>query len=663
MRFWNMRLLSLQIKGFKRFEDATTLRVRGRTLAILGHNESGKTSLLEALEHLGSNSFPGATQFTDRQQRPSSDVILSARFAVEADDLSAIADDLDGRSYTGSIPSDARWTLLKWANGERRFSYDSGLRRDVAPRTALAQEVRRVLQTEWDDIPAGDYNDERLAELYTIASGVGDKLYDEREEGLAKASLDSLSDLHTQLTSWAEQLPEPSDSLDGLREHVGALLAEETAPLPDLVAGRALFARQPAFLRFDGDARTLPPFTAFVERPSSSLVNLLAAADARFEDLANLAGSEDSRTILSEEEARINLRLEALFRAWTQKNVILAVRIDANGIEVRARDRAAPLIDTPLQQRSSGMRMFAALLAFLHVHDDGWTSPPVLLVDEAEMHLHYDGQADLVRVFERQAVAQVVLYTTHSIGCLPEDLGLGLIVVEEHGDERSRLSQSFWTRGPGLTPLMTALGAGAASFTPARRAVIGEGAHEAILLPSLLRQARDNEDTLAPLGFQVVGGLAQISSEAAAGLEEDAGTVVYLLDNDQEGMAIRSILPEQARENGRVLVLGQGTDLVSIEDLLAAEVLVASIDEVLKADGHQPLGLEPQAVPTTGRAAWAVAQMINGGGHDARTRLAQAAVLSAPEAGLIEPSRIQILKDLLVTIRELFPARDALDEG
>lgn len=657
-----MRLLSVQITGFKRFAETTTLRVRGRTLALLGHNESGKTSVLEALEHLGTNSFPAATQFTDRQQRPSNDVILSARFAVEAEDLRAIAEQLEGRSYVGSISEDARWTLVKWANGERRFFFDSGLQRDIAPRTELAQEIGRILEMEWDALPVGSYGEERLTEVRGLAVNTQAGLEVEKEEGLTKGAIDALTTLRDELDAWAEQLPEPSTSLNDLRERVGALLADETAALPGLAAGRVLFARLPAFLRFDGDARILPAFTAFAEKPPSSLVNLLAAAEARFEDLANLAASEDSRTILGEEEARINLRLEQLFRAWSQKNVIIAVRIDANGIEVRARDRAAPLLETPLLQRSAGMRMFAALLAFLHAHDDEWASQPVLLVNEAEMHLHYDAQADLVRVFERQSVAQVVLYTTHSIGCLPEDLGLGVIVVEEHGDERSRLSQSFWTRGPGITPLMTALGATAASFTPARRAVIGEGAHEAILLPSLLRQAREGTDPLSPLGFQIVGGLSQISAEAAASLEEDAGTVVYLVDNDRGGAEIRPLLPRQARESGRVLVVGDGSDIKSVEDLLSAEVIVASIDAVLEADGHPPVKLDPKTVPGTGRAEWAVGRLIDGGGHDARTRMAQAAVLSASREGLIEPSRVEILRDLLQKIQMLFPAKDALDE-
>lgn len=301
------------------------------------------------------------------------------------------------------------------------------------------------------------------------------------------------------------------------------------------------------------------------------------------------------------------------------------------------------------------MQIFAALLAFLNSKGAAGGSPPVLLIDEAEMHLHYDAQADLIRVFDRQEVAQAVLYTTQSIGCLPEDLGLGVVVVEECGDERSRLSQSFWTRGPGITPLMLALGATALSFTPARRVVIGEGAHESILLPTLLRQAREDRSALEPLGFQVVGGLSEISEDAAARLDEEAGTVVYLVDNDEAGRAIRGLLPRAVRDAARVLVLGDGTDVRTIEDCVSAEILVGALDTVLTEDQLAPLRLRPQDVPETGRAAWAEEQLVAAGGPKARTRLALAALLAGSDGGLAEPSRLEVLRTLLTSIRAIFP--------
>lgn len=65
-----------------------------------------------------------------------------------------------------------------------------------------------------------------------------------------------------------------------------------------------------------------------------------------------------------------------------------------------------------LDERSDGLRWFVALVAYLH--SESVEAPPILLVDEAEQHLHYDVQADLVRAFERQEAVADVIYTTHS---------------------------------------------------------------------------------------------------------------------------------------------------------------------------------------------------------------------------------------------------------
>jgi predicted ATP-dependent endonuclease of OLD family len=204
-----------------------------------------------------------------------------------------------------------------------------------------------------------------------------------------------------------------------------------------------------------------------------------------------------------------------------------------------------------------------------------------LLVDEAENHLHYEAQADLLRVFERQSAAQSVLYTTHSIGCLPEDLGSAIRVVAPSGAKSSVLN-SFWSgNAVGLTPMMLAMGANALAFTPARYAVIGEGRSDAILLPTLLREAREG-DPYDRLGFQVVPGVAEVHSDDAADLEHEAGNVVYLIDSDEGGLAHADALSEKAREEGRVVELGDGKKAgLCLEDLVRGELLVAAFNRVL----------------------------------------------------------------------------------
>lgn len=648
---WALRLLSLQITGYKRFSDPTLLRIRGRTLAVLGHNESGKTSLLRSVAHIGRNGFAGATEFTDRTPRPAGDHVLSARFELEPSDVDAVQAALASRFVRGAVSAGIHWHIYKRAGGDRQYDTVIDFSRDIGPRKELAALLQSISGPDWDSMPLPLQSDEQQARVRGAMQRVATTLLSDAQT-LPTEAQDELTSLRADIDPWVEAAGSSHPLLRDLQQRLMQVEADERAEHPSIMAAHALFDRLPPFIFFDEAARVLPSFTPFTDNPSAALVNLLAAGGTTFDALASMAGRDDGREALSEEEKQVNLRLEELFHAWSQRRVCAVIEVDSTGIGVIGRDRAAPIPDPPLSQRSEGMRTFAALLAFLHARKAEWSNPPVLLVDEAELHLHYDAQADLVQVFDRQELAQCVIYTTHSVGCLPEDLGLGIVVVEESGSDRSRVSQSFWTGGPGLTPVMLALGATALSFTPARRAMIGEGAHEAILLPTLLRQAREGVPPHTPLGFQVVGGLSEISAGTAARLDEEAGTVLYVVDNDDGGRAAAAVLPLHVRNSGRLLTLGDGTDAECIEDFVAAPIIVQAIDRVLIADGRLALGLQASEVPSIGRAKWLEDKLS---ATEARTRLAQAAVVLGASGNLVESERVPALRALLAAAHAAFP--------
>jgi hypothetical protein len=174
-------------------------------------------------------------------------------------------------------------------------------------------EVDRLLGDAWDTLPVGIYNDEAVAGIRDAASSARNLVAArQQDQQLGPQALGALADLQGKLNEWAAALPSPDPALDAWRNEMDRFLTEERADPPDLAAGRELFGRLPAFVRFDGDARTLPTFTQFTDKPSTGLVNLLAAVDATFEHLASLSGSEGALEPLQEEERRINLQLEHL---------------------------------------------------------------------------------------------------------------------------------------------------------------------------------------------------------------------------------------------------------------------------------------------------------------------------------------------------------------
>ena len=104
---------------------------------------------------------------------------------------------------------------------------------------------------------------------------------------------------------------------------------------------------------------------------------------------------------------------------WGQRKLTVALHIDPTGIEIQIQDREKNEL-MRFNEGSAGLQRYVALIAFVYHYAEAQRENPVLLIDEAETHLHYEAQAELVRVLERQAAAQSVIYTTHSIGCLPK---------------------------------------------------------------------------------------------------------------------------------------------------------------------------------------------------------------------------------------------------
>ena len=252
-------------------------------------------------------------------------------------------------------------------------------------------------------------------------------------------------------------------------------------------------------------------------------------------------------------------------------------------------------------ERSDGFRWFVALVAFVSGQPRR-ASKPVLLIDEAETHLSYDAQANLTATLATQDVAQLVIYTTHSAGCLPPDLGTGIrAVVPEDSGERSSVRNGFWHEGPGYTPLMLAMGANALAFTPARRVVVGEGASECILLPTLLREAANNDQ----LDFQVAPGLSNVSATAMRDVLSMAGEVAYLVDGDDAGHDLRDQLVKLGfPENRIVSYTDVGRLKVTLEDLVYPRTFAHAVELEIHRWQGSDVTLDPGELPRLSRMRW-----------------------------------------------------------
>ncbi len=281
------------------------------------------------------------------------------------------------------------------------------LERDVRDRLRLADVLARLGRSPWTQGAAEDpHNAFELGQLdaveETLRSGV---------QRLAPPAFEGLRALASTLTSLREATPDgaPQYAAD-IPDRLNGLADEESGLHPTDGAAEDLRGTVPEFIFFqpgelllnstydlEADAYNPPPALRRFARLAG-----LDLGDLRDEIVGGFAGTAEGMLIAANDTLNDRLR-----NAWEQSAVSVRLNTDGTVLRIFVSTDGGGYQD--IAERSDGMRTFIALLGFTR-HPEARV-PPVLLVDEAETHLHYDAQADLVQMLGRQVQAAQVIYT------------------------------------------------------------------------------------------------------------------------------------------------------------------------------------------------------------------------------------------------------------
>ncbi|MCR3748262.1 AAA family ATPase [Lentzea californiensis] len=622
-----MRLTEVEFKGYKRLAD-TSCNVDGKLIAFLGPNESGKTTVLEGLAWLMSRNVQSEPLSLGDRTRESDiweDAPVKATFQTSDDDRASLA-----RCYIGALQS---FAVCRWVDGRVRLEA-KGHGRTVAwfqehVVDALADMQQHLVTGR---LPDDGFNQNLPDALASIRQGLN-RAWGDKHRQAATDVIAAIDAMPAAIRGVSKKAFETD--LASLREALRLMVDHG----PERAVDGALLERCPDFLLFSQADRVLPTTYDLASddlTQPAALQNLLRLGGTSAQELRELIAG-GNLTLLYTALRKINSRLRTLLRPlWRETELTVEVTVQGSVVQLLVHELGEDGVTTSLDERSEGLRAFIAMMAFLH--DRPSPSRPVLLIDEAESKLHLNAQADLMEILQRQEVAQQVLYTTHSLDCLPPDIGTGLRFVVPTSRHTSELRSNFWSSSKaGFRELHVMAGASRTAYSRFSRAVLTEGPSEMLLLPTLIRKATQETD----LFYRVAPGLSNLRADSFE-LFDSADRTVYLLDGDSGGDTKKKQLIDAGMPADHVLSLPANK---AIEDLLTVDSYLQAVNGYLEECGQKDRLTAADLPDGTTRSksvdTWCRARKIKAGKTIIASRL-----VNDPDQVELEPEGAAYLKEL-----------------
>jgi predicted ATPase len=618
-----MRALAFRIQNYRNVEDSGWIGL-DRVTALVGRNESGKTTLLKALHKFnpataepynGQRDFP-RHRFTTDFKNPADWPVCSIEFDLEGAIVEELAAILGGAD---AVPKKAFCT--RYYGGEVTVRFEPKVATKAVPAdpvinalTAFSKAARRL------EAPSADAEEATKAERAAFAEWASG--WRERFKGVAdlrgEAGLGLLTRLKQEID--ARSAPRIADMLDDLNEPVEAALDEAKKPDPAAAARKAVVAAMPVFIYFENygildSAVWLPRFIQDAQRtPDDARIRTISAmfrhVGLSAEDLQTLGveratqarqqGQPVTPDIEADDQRRKEERAIKLSSAssaitrkfgawWSQRRHRIRYDADGDFFRIWVSDDRRPDVEIELESRSKGFQWFLSFYIVFLVESDDGHKDAVLLLDEPGLNLHPTAQQELIAFFENLSSRNQLVYSTHSPFLIDGKNLQRIRPVVEGDDGHSRVSTpGMWPQDrETIFPLQAAAGyAMLRGLLTHHDNVLVEGMTDYYLLRALSDHCRKAGLETLPESMHVVpcGGVPMVGKLASLFVGEGARALV-LLDGDKAGRDAKASLYRdlyKGKESAVLLldeVLG-GTD-VEIEDIVGEEVFLDAVNASL----------------------------------------------------------------------------------
>lgn len=587
-----MKLTSFRVRRYKNVLDSTEVSVEDDVTTLVGMNESGKSTMLDALYRLNPVYGDGFVELDDyprwRRSRDSRTEDLQklspieATFRLDDADLKALSVALgEGVSAPKTVLVGRRYDGELWASvevDEVRFLH---IVLEGHPEAQILIEGHESIASLKPHLEARAKEEADAAATATLAVG------DVEAESIAPAAGTTSEEVLARISA----------------------IVSATGDL-ESVAGAIALARMPKFFLFtdyqslEGRVDVASLKTQADEYPGASPKQTARA-------LLRLANTDaDAMTDSNFESSTAELEsvsndLSREMKEYWSTNPELRIKImtepetvsDARGtysvvrfLNFRVEDRKHDFTNN-FSRRSSGYRWFFSFLAAFSEFETR-VSDVVILLDEPGLTLHAKAQRDFLRfINDRLASAGQVLYTTHS-PFMVEQIERVRVVEDRGGDIGSVTSSDALEVGEDSAfPLQAALGYDLAqNLFIGERNLLVEGPSDLAYLDLVSRRLRELGREGIDERWRILPAGGSSNVPAFVSLLGRKLSVTVLLDSGTEGGGkVEAAMNANKIDNGRVIVVSAVLEQkhADIEDLFAVEDYIELYNEAF-GKSHTP---------------------------------------------------------------------------
>tara|TARA_R110002072_G_scaffold288828_1_gene455111 strand:+ start:7577 stop:9481 length:1905 start_codon:yes stop_codon:yes gene_type:complete len=490
-----MKLIKAEIFKYKSIEQPRDFVVEEDITILVGMNESGKTSILEALAK--TNYFQDDEDF---------------KFNAIHDYPRREKKELD---KSGVDPTAITCTYK--VDDELKTYIDNNVGENVFTNTEVEYSTKYSNKSTWGNVTANlkGFIDLKTKELGISSTVLNEKLYAVKNE----------TDLDTVINGYKDE--ELIKSINTLRKFLVNSWKWDN-PISEYIARLILKPALPKFLYYD-EYYSLPPRINIEKLEAGELEgdeyktaqSLFELADINTKDLLGDVDFEAFQAELEATQANIS---DTLFKYWTANtNLDIEFKIDKvkndddeieHILDIRVKN-SRTRVSLSLKNRSKGFNWFFSFLVWFKKIQEDKNSKYILLLDEPGLNLHASAQNNLLDFFEDLGIDYQIIYSTHSPFMITSEK-LDRVRTVYESEEGTIISDSVQEKDPNtLFPLQAALGYDIAqNLFITEKNLLVEGVSDLIYLQSISGYLESKGHTFLKPDITIVpvGGLDKVGT-------------------------------------------------------------------------------------------------------------------------------------------------------